>query len=134
MIQPAIFNVKHPRNLVFDDLWVFEGLNLASAGLLMEFRYFPDQPGDAAISLTPVSDLDDSEGLQIVSVDTSGPIPISTIRVRILRQSFQGLGDAPEAGGDVTMHYDLITTGVNFAEAMLVKGTWLVQGSVSIIP
>ena len=128
MMRPAQVTLAAFRNLIFTEQFVFDGLSLTGVVMAMQVRPYPDAPDDPLIDLGMASA--GSEGISTL-VDTSGPTPISTVTVQIDRSSLQSIAGPPNPGGDVVLAYDLVTTGVNFGQVMLVRGAFILQGSVT---
>lgn len=131
MIRAANFDLRYPRNLGVQDSFTFQSLDLSGANLLMQVRLYPDAPGDALITL-------ETDGLtpnpnESLGVNTNAPaLPsVSEVIYYIKTETIQGLPPAGKPGGDAVFYYDLITTGVGSAMFQLVKGKFIIEGSVS---
>ncbi|WP_404713203.1 hypothetical protein [Sphingomonas sp. MMS24-J13] len=98
----------------FVRILTFKGVNLTGATLHAQVRVTADAPGDPLIDLPPTS-TPGVEGIRLVSVDTTGVVPVSTVEMRIAAASLANSAKAPSAppsatGSDVTLAWDLHVT------------------------
>lgn len=135
MITPGKVDLVGFRDLVFADYFRFEGLNLTGAGLRMQVRLYPNADGDPLIDLEPVADIAAEEGL-LLEVDLDGAIPVSTVYFNILRATTANLpvGASHEPGEPDIFSYDLVTTGTNFDQLLLVRGFFIIEPITTRIP
>ena len=127
--SPAALDLRVCRWTPFDDTIAIEGVALAGATMRAQVRAYPDAAGAALIDLQTATP--PAEGLS-ASVDASGPVPVTAIRIIINETTIEGLlpfpGNGTEPGQDVELAWDMHVTATGFK-----KGRWF-QGRFVIAP
>ena len=103
------------------------GLDLTGAALRMMVRREFGTPGAPLIDLQPAAA--NAEGLSITT-NLAGPVPVSTIQVRINQATMQDptkVLPANEVGADVTLAWDMHLTRPGRDKRVFLRGPLIVQ-------
>jgi hypothetical protein len=82
------------------------GLDLTSATMHAQVRLYPDAAGDPLIDLPLVTTGED--GVKFLSVDDSGPVPVSHLQLQIAAATLATMPEAAEIGNDQAFAWDII--------------------------
>lgn len=111
MMQAGAVTLQVPRWTPYVETFRFKGIDLTGAALHAQVRLRADTPGDPLINLVNVTTA--VQGLRLVSVDTTGVVPVSTVEIRIDATTLADAAHAPaaaEIGADVALAWDLHVT------------------------
>ncbi len=126
---PGTLNLKAQRWTPFVYVIDFPGLDLSAAGLAMQIRLYPDQPGSPLISLVAAQPL--AEGLS-VSVTTDSGVPTSAVQIRINETTLEGVLPFPANGLETGTSVDL-AWDIHLTISPVGKRRWI-EGKFTITP
>lgn len=126
--SPAQVTLRVPRWSPFDDTIQISGVDLSGATMLMQVRPYRDAPGAALINLATVAA--PGEGVS-VSVDTSGILPVSTVRIIINEPTIEGLPFGANPGADVPLKWDMLISKTGMKKARWFEGDFIVTAGVT---
>jgi hypothetical protein len=82
------------------------GIDLSDASIHAQVRLYPDAAGDPLIDLPLVTT--GSDGVKLISVDTTGPLPVSHLQIQIAAATVAAMPEATEIGNDLALAWDII--------------------------
>lgn len=112
----------------------FTGLDLTGAQFLMQVREFPDQTGIPLISLGTVL-LSTAQGIRLISVDDSGPVPVSLVGIHISETTIEGVlppgTSAQPIGSDIRLYWDMHITRPAGLKQRYLEGPFIIRAGVT---
>lgn len=157
MEQPAVIDLHGDRNVAFDDVMAFFGIDLSGCTPRMQIRAAPDAPGAALVDLAVAAY--PTQGLRIVyaGVDTVAAhiaanrfsrdemppayanysdgenLALTMIGIH-LSKTTMAFASAPaqENGDSVALAYDLLITPSGGIEDKYAYGNFIIRGTVTV--
>jgi hypothetical protein len=127
MIDPARVDLRADRWTAF--VRTIDVTGLVLTGVHAQIRLRPDADGDPLVELPIVPA--DTQGIRILSVDSSGGVPVTNLRMQIPLAAMQAMPAASEAGGDLDLAWDLLVNEAGGAPFRLLFGTFTVVAGVT---
>ena len=128
MNQPGLVPLRADRWTPFVQRLQFRGVNLTGATLHAQVRLAAETTGDSLIDLANTSL--GGDGLALVSLDTSGPIPISMVEMRLGNVSAHVPGPS-RPGLDIILAWDLHVTPSGGDRQRWLYGPFIVSAGVT---
>lgn len=119
--------LRGARSAALIETIVIDGLDLTGATFRLEVRDRRDG-GALRAALDTVVSLS-AEGVRIVSVDTSGTLPVTTLGIRINETTMEAMPDAPEPGDDVSLWWGMHITPSGGVKFLAFDSTFTVEAS-----
>lgn len=119
--------LRGARSTALIETIVIDGIDLTDADFRLEVRDRRDG-GSLRAGLDTVATAS-AEGVRIVSVDTSGALPVTTLGIRINETTMEAMPDAPEPGDDVDLWWGLHITPSGGIKFLAYDSTFTVEAS-----
>lgn len=126
---PTVRNapLRGARSAALIETIVIDGLDLTDATFRLEVRDRRDG-GTLRAGLDTVTTAS-AEGVRVVSVDTGGALPVTTLGIRINETTMEAMPDAPEPGDDVTIWWGMHITPNGGVKFLAFDSTFTVEAS-----
>lgn len=129
MIMPGRLDLVAQRWTPFAYTIEVPGYDFADATMALHARLYRDAPGAPQIALANAAA--NAEGLS-VTVDRTGPLPISTVQIRINEATLEAtLLNAGKAGEDVVLKQDLHITGGGLPKTRWSEGDLIIRAGAT---
>lgn len=128
---PARLNLTAYLWSPFDRTISIENIDLTGAALLMQVRSSRDAPGAALIALTQLAA--PAQGVSL-SVDTTGLLPVTKIRIIINETTIEGLRPLLPGPADqpVTLKWDMLVTPSGEKKMRWLEGDFVIDPGVTV--